>query len=40
LAERVRVAVTKASVPVTPPTDEATVEVTLAKGFGRRPLRA
>lgn len=34
LAERVRVAVTKATVPVTPHTDEATVEVTLEKGFG------
>jgi dihydroneopterin aldolase len=34
MAERVRVAVTKANVPVTPRTDEATVEVTLAKGFG------
>ena len=33
LAERVRVAVTKAIVPVVPHTDEATVEVTLAKGF-------
>jgi dihydroneopterin aldolase len=33
-AERVRVAVTKATVPVTPYTDEATVEVTLARGFG------
>jgi len=29
-AERVRVAVTKARVPVTPTTDEATVEITLA----------
>jgi 7,8-dihydroneopterin aldolase/epimerase/oxygenase len=34
LAERTRVAVTKASVPVTPHTDEATVEITLANGFG------
>lgn len=33
LAERTRVAVTKAVVPVVPHTDEATVEVTLAKGF-------
>ena len=33
MAERVRVAVTKACVPVTPVTDEATVEVTLAKAF-------
>lgn len=33
LAERVRVAVTKALVPVAPHTDEATVEVTLAKAF-------
>jgi dihydroneopterin aldolase len=33
LAERVRVAVTKANVPVTPRTDEATAEVTLAKGL-------
>lgn len=34
MAERVRVAVTKANVPVTPRTDEATVEVTLGQGFG------
>lgn len=32
-AERVRVAVTKAAVPVVPPTDEATVEVTLGKAL-------
>ena len=33
-AERVRVGVTKATVPVSPHTDEATIEVTLGKGFG------
>jgi dihydroneopterin aldolase len=33
MAERVRVAITKAIVPVSPHTDEATVEVTLGKGF-------
>jgi len=32
-AERVRVAVTKAKVPVLPPTDQATVEVRLGKSF-------
>src|SRR6478609_6171980 len=32
-AERVRVAVTKAAVPVVPVTDEATVEVTLGRAF-------
>jgi dihydroneopterin aldolase len=32
-AERVRVSVTKAVVPVVPPTDEATVEVTLGKAL-------
>ena len=32
-AERVRVAVTKAAVPVVPATDEATVEVTLGRAF-------
>ncbi len=32
-AERVRVAVTKAAVPVKPATDEASVEVTLGKAF-------
>jgi len=32
-AERVRVAVTKVVVPMLPPTDEATVEVTLARGL-------
>ena len=32
-AERVRVAVTKAAVPVVPSTDEATVEVTLGKAL-------
>lgn len=34
MAERVRVAVTKAAVPVNPPTDEATVEVTLGRRAG------
>jgi 7,8-dihydroneopterin aldolase/epimerase/oxygenase len=32
-ADRVRVAVTKAIVPITPSTDEATVEVTLGRAF-------
>jgi dihydroneopterin aldolase len=34
LVELVRIAVTKATVPVTPHTDQAIVELTLSKGFG------